>query len=409
MYKRTKPTYVKSDKNWQLDYRSLPPIKDPRENRNGMLPKRPSGTKEEMEELAILVELALQNRDTNLSTSERHEYINAKSQLKDAGITRSILEIVEEYIERNPKKVTKTVGECYAEWRAVQAERVAKGYIVEKTAKSSERGRPALEPYFDKNITIFNGSDVAKELAALTRKLWNGMSSESLKKAFKTNFQFFKWCVGMEYLIKQPLTEILTAVEESNKNKSPEVLKPDELAKLLHTAQRTDGEIGLLSYYVIHCLVGVRPTEIKRLSWDNIKTDDPEDSFIHVSETKTKKPRNIDLTEEPLIVEWLNACDRTKPIYPPNYAKRRKSLLVESGLMKEGDEVKRFQNIGRHSCATYLYKLKKSESEITERCGNSEQVLKDYYINSLATKAEGRDYFAVAPIKNEEKLVNFGS
>jgi len=104
----------------------------------------------------------------------------------------------------------------------------------------------------------------------------------------------------------------------------------------------------------------------------------------------------------------LNACDRTKPIYPPNYAKRRKSLLVESGLMKEGDKVKRFQNIGRHSAATYLYKLKKSENDITERCGNSEQVLRDYYINSLATKAEARDYFAVAPIKNDEKLVSFG-
>jgi|11BtaG_2_1085332.scaffolds.fasta_scaffold02400_7 integrase len=409
MYKRTKPKYVKSDKKWQLDYRALPPIKDPRENRNGWLPKRPSGdTKEEMEELDILVEIALQNRDTNLSTDQRSEYIKAQTKLKDAGITKSILEIVEEYIELNPKKVTKTVGECYAEWRAVQEERVAKGSIEKETAKYSLRGKPALEPYFDKNISIFNNSEVAKELAASTRKLWSKLSAESLRKAFKTNSQFFKWCVGMEYLIKQPLTEILTVVEDSNRNVPPEVLKPDELAKLLHTAQRTDGELGLLSYYVIHCLVGVRPKEVKRLSWDKIKLDDPDDCFIHLGKTKTKQPRKIDLSSEPLTVEWLRMCDRSKPIYPPNYNKRRKALLVEAGLIEKGGSSKRFQNIGRHSCATYLFELGVRESEIKKRCGNSESVLERFYFNSEATKAEARDYFAVAPIKNDEKLVSFG-
>lgn len=415
-FKRPKPIYVKSDKKWQLDYRPTPPpIKDPRPGRTGWLTARPScDTKEEAEQLAILVEIAVNNIDTNISTDERIDYIKAKQSLKDAGIETSILKIVEEHIEQAPKATTKTVAECYAEWREVQWERVRKGYIEEKTAKSSKRGKPALEPYFDKNISVFKKATIAEEHAELTRQIWRDFSPESLEKAFKTNKQFFAWCVGKRYLKEQPLTKELSLVEDHNRNEPPEVLLPQELRQLLHAAQRTDETLGFLAYFVIHCLVGVRPNEVKHLTWDNIKTDDPEDSFIYIKKTKTKKPRTIDLTKDAelpfdqgVIIEWLNICDRSKPIYPPNYAKRRKALLKEAGLIENDDESDRFQNIGRHSAATYMYKLGIPVGVVENRCGNSEDVLGKHYFNNNKTKKEAREYFSITPLKAVENVVKF--
>ena len=135
---------------------------------------------------------------------------------------------------------------------------------------------------------------------------------------------------------------------------------------------------------------------------------------------RKKEPRKIQLEKYPSIIEWFKICDRSRPLFGfelvdgdinRTFYDKREKVMIAAGLYAEGDgEEPRsiFNDFGRHSCATYLYEAGASMSAITKRLGNSKPVLWDHYISSSKTEEEANEYFAIMPMNDDEKMVQFG-
>lgn len=407
--------YVQSDKAWQVCCRDEPCelIPDPRPTKGGKhIPKR-RNFKKKPDALQYMEYVRQQklNLNISLSPSEKIEYKKVTDMLKDAKIETSLIDIVSEYIRHRPIKTDKTVGQCYDEFIAWYAERVEKGITKKKTHKSIQRCRPALEPFFDRNISDFENPMVAKELANHIRSHWGKLDPSSLDKGFSTTKTFLGWCKKREYLSKQPLHDGLTEVDGLKKNEAVNVLTPDEARRILHVAQQTDDSLGMLTYWIINLLVGTRPGELEALDWKNINIDDEGDEFIFIGDGKTARPRRIHLDEFPTVIKWLRLCDRTKPIFPKNFYNRRTEVLKSAGLFSDKpttEERNRCKNIGRHSVATYLRIGGASQHTIATRVGNSVPVLEQHYQNNARRKSEAKEYFIIEPLNLDENIVKFG-
>lgn len=425
-------TYLKKEKCWQLNLRrgNLQPVPDPRPTKIAlgkkkgqvvMIQPRTSGFKTEQEALDFYAYYLKESKNVDLSLApqEKMEYITALNKLKDANITDiSVLEIVQEYVKNRPAvTVEMTLWECYEEFMADLARLLADENKSAKTLKGYRDLKPAFAPFWETKMYELEQPTVAESLAKHINENWAHVTARTLQNTFVRAKRVLNWCVEKKYLTKQPLHTGLTKVE-GLKNKRPYILTVEETERILETARATDNKYGLLNFWVIHIFCGLRPSEFTRLTWGNVKTES-KNPFILVPEESTARnidPRKIELKNYPNILEWLKICDRTKPFFRYEtdsngdigrmFYKNRKSILDEAGI-PTGKERKKYDDCGRHSCATYLYEKGASQKDISKRLGNTTKVLRKYYISSHVTEEEAERYFKVLPIKSEDKLVQF--
>jgi len=93
-----------------------------------------------------------------------------------------------------------------------------------------------------------------------------------------------------------------------------------------------------------------------------------------------------------------------------NYYDKRRIVLAEAVVLSldaTEEESKKYNDCGRHSCATYLYAGRWDAKTISERFGNTEKVLLNHYIDNDKSKAEAVEYFSISPSKSNQKLVKF--
>jgi integrase len=90
---------------------------------------------------------------------------------------------------------------------------------------------------------------------------------------------FFNWCKANEYCAVSPMDKIGAIKIEGCE---PVALSLGDSVKLLRAARDYKGGV-ILPYVVLGMLCGIRPKEISRLTWDDIRFDLPQD----VSEEET--------------------------------------------------------------------------------------------------------------------------
>jgi integrase len=424
-----KISYLKKRKVWQVDYNTKKPnVKDPDGNgkkvgRRTTKGKTRFNTKAEAEDWAARVQLALNNIDLDLNATERIEYRSAKDKLGEKGYEgTSLLDVVNDWLKyRNRIISDKSVLQSYDLWIESYKSKVINSTRSESTGDDVERIRPALEPFFDLNIGELEQPQVAEALAKHIRIKWEGKKPRTLRNTFTKTNQFINWCKRKDVKLlpsntPNPLDDLSEV--EVPLGSAPYVLTIIEAREILHTAHLTDSKLHLLPFMILHCLCGLRPSEVYGMTWDNIHLNDLNEPFIHVPERttgKNKRPRHIQLKEFPSIVEWFKACDWSKPLYPykkkdRNYHVQRRNLLAEAVILPVDapeEDSSKYQDFGRHSCATYLYALGSDQRTITERIGNSSRVLMNHYINNKVTKSQAQEYFNIMPVKSKDKLVKF--
>lgn len=416
---------------WQVDYRGdVPPVLDPRPTKAAkglyIQARTTFNTKAEAYDFDDHVEKERRNVDLTMTPADRIMFKQASSELQNAGITDvSILDIVKEYIENKPKvDVNKTIISCIEEFLDEYKSDAEKNHGSSRTFGGYRILRDLFGPFHSVLVTKMQQPDLARKVANHIRSKADaeGRSPRTLKNYYKKAKRLFSWCIEKEYLTQQPLHKGLTIVKGLQNDTPPRVLTPEETRQVMYSAQATDKDYNLLPFFVLHVFCGLRPSELHRLSWNNVKlnTADPFVQIPSKATARSKKPRKIPLKKFPATIEWLKVCDRTKPIFPFKegadgntdrmfYIKRDK-VLIAAGLYNEeskGEEVSQFNDFGRHSCGTYLLAGEYSAADTSKRLGNSEQVLRDHYEDGNATEEEAKEYFSIMPMNSDEKLVKF--
>ncbi len=144
------------------------------------------------------------------------------------------------------------------------------------------------------------------------------------------------------------------------------------IVSLWQTAQRQQhatcqAALGLMLY------AGVRPEEVKRISWQDI---DWEDKMLYLSakHTKTGGGRHIPLV--PPLLALLKKQRATGPICPPSWARRWKKLRKDAGFDQW------VPDILRHSYASYHAKMHQNLPQLQLAMGHRDcQLLLTRYIN----------------------------
>lgn len=431
--KDIKPKYLKKRARWQVDFNTIiPEVKDPWGDGVKMVDRRKSSFKTEDEALEwlALVRLAEKNLSLDIADGEKMVYKQAIEKLDEAGFgDKSLIDVVDYFLKYNKRsKSDKTIKECYDLWLQSYIDKAEKETRSGNTGSDVKRIERFLEPHFHRNVSVLDMPSVAEELVQQVRldAEEKELSPVSLRNNLTKLNQFVNWLKRKDTkLLSYETTnefEGLIKVEVPVRD-APYVLTPTEMREIIDSARLTDERCHLLPFFILHCFLGCRPSELIGMTWDNVKIEDTKEPFVLIPQNKTgknKRPRRVNLTDFPAVVEWLRVCDRSKPFFAYNKDKndkmernfydKRRIVLAEAVVLSLDasiKESKKYDDCGRHSCATYLYAGKWDAKTIAERIGNTEKVLLNHYIDNDKSKAEAVEYFSISPSKSNQKLVKF--
>jgi integrase len=162
-----------------------------------------------------------------------------------------------------------------------------------------------------------------------------------------------------------------------------DIFTPSEAAELMRTAPE-----DCKAAYALLLFAGVRPQELTRLKWSNIR-----DGFIHITPdiAKTEQVRNIEI--EPTLQAWLDKyrLPDCMPIIPRNWKRKNQDTRRAVGCGGK-------QDIARHSYATYHLAQHQNKALLESNLGHStgSAMLMRHY-RAAATPAEAALYWSILP------------
>lgn len=259
-------------------------------------------------------------------------------------------------------------------------------YLTRKSAQWSTIGKSNFKRASARFLKTFSGY-MLTDINARDIEEWLQNRSISLgtqESELRLIRSAFNYAVRQEILPTSPLSR----VELSRKNPHVEIdiYTPAEAQKLLENAPK-----DCKAAFAILLFAGVRPKELTRLTWADIR-----EGFIHLSPkiTKTRQVRNIDI--EPNLAAWLSAYpnetgNEEARIIPPNWQRKAPKTRKNAGLSKRNDAA-------RHSYATYHLTKYRDKGLLEANMGHvqgSDMLMRHY--RAAATPAEADAYWSILP------------
>ena len=96
---------------------------------------------------------------------------------------------------------------------------------------------------------------------------------------------FFSWCIREFFLLENPVKSI---VLPKHKEVMICIFTPSEVERLMCTAQKHDP--GMITYLALGIFAGIRPDEIMRLEWKDIR---PDGILVECRKSKTRQRRFV--------------------------------------------------------------------------------------------------------------------
>lgn len=221
----------------------------------------------------------------------------------------------------------------------------------------------------------------------VTPKLLNSWLAEFEKPAYaaglvRTIRPAFSWAMRQGMLPESPFSK-LEPIRVPAKAEI-DVFTPEEARRLLKLAP-DECKVP----YAILLFAGVRPVELTRLTWGNIR-----DGFIHLTPdiTKTAQVRNVEI--EPNLAAWLAIAGKhapTEKVCPTNWKRKNQDTRREAGISYR-------QDTARHSYATYHLAKYRDRAALEENMGHtagSAMLMRHY--RAAATPAQADEYWAILP------------
>jgi integrase len=305
-----KPT-TDPDYPWLVD---LPPSLGSKGKRE----RRYFETKKTAEEFARGQRIRLENfgtASTLLPAGKVEEAAAAFEKLNGTGAT--LTEAVEQFLRlREARAKSIPFAAMFARFRDAKAGR-------SDAYKRSLRQTAARFAELDKKLVCdITASDIEPLLTGMPASVRNAFL-RNLRAAF--NFAFRReWCVQ---------NPILRLDMESLKMRR-ELLTNEQVSALL--ASTIQLEIELLPFHTLCLFAGIRPDEVKRLTWANVNFAE---RFIEVPAESAKTDIRRIVEMEPVLVRWLKYYKRGRvveaasPVVPPkNLRKRLRAVRAAAGI-----------------------------------------------------------------------------
>jgi integrase len=335
----------------------------------------------------------------------------------------SLLAVASEYAEALRKLDGHTLGEAVDGFLAtvVAVKRVDLAQAVEQFIASREhktKAKPGERPQLSKgyayNVCMwlrefantFPGTavcDLNKDLlnAYLAAHTDVGPRSRNVRRIVVT--MFLKWSVRADLLPSNH--RLLEADGMARENDTPDCTdfyRPAELAALLQNASGRAACRHLLPIIALQGLAGLRLQEAVRLEWADVFTVA---GHVEISKTKSKTRQRRLVTIPPALEQWLAAYrDATGPLWNYGLEKFHTDFNALRETLHETLTIPARRNGMRHAFCTYHFALHANENLTAAEAGNSPAMIHAHY-KGLATKAEGEQWFNVAPAQIPSNVI----
>ncbi len=190
---------------------------------------------------------------------------------------------------------------------------------------------------------------------------------------------FFNWCVTKKYCAANPCASV--KAPKVRGRKAPASLTLADSRKLM-VAVRDYRDGQAVPYFVLGLFGGLRPTEITRLSWDDIdfarnRVD------LKPEVAKTGEHRFVSLT--PNMIAWLE----------PHRLKRTPFKLAETVFERVRNGITWPPDVMRHT-AVSNYLVGHTDREATERHGHSMTVMLKHYRDRVSPE-DAKAFWDITP------------
>jgi len=192
----------------------------------------------------------------------------------------------------------------------------------------------------------------------------------------------FRWARDRGYLPREAQTEADRLPLAKDRGGDVKCFTPAALAKLLAAADDT-----LRPYIAIRAFAGVRDSEMRRLTWENVRFDQGVIE-IRAGQAKTAARRLIPIL--PNLEAWLAPYrDKEGKISYANAERIARKTAAAAGI-------EWVHNGLRHGFGSHRLAVLKDAAEVAHEMGNTERMVHAHY-KELVTEAQGKAWFAIAP------------
>lgn len=208
---------------------------------------------------------------------------------------------------------------------------------------------------------------------------------------------FLNWCVDKGYLAASPLAKVKPVKTD---REEPTLLPLADVRKLMAAAAGyKDGTV--LPYTAIAIFAGIRPTELGRITWEDI---DLKSKAITISAkiAKMRGRRIVELSRN--LVDWLKPFALAKtPIVGPNWRRDFETVRQLAGYCgrkkkdDNGNDLKPWTpDIMRHTGVSYHLAEHQHEGKTATWAGNSPDVIQKHYRN-LVSQKDVKAFWKIGP------------
>jgi integrase len=221
-----------------------------------------------------------------------------------------------------------------------------------------------------------------------------GCKPSTVKNNRRAVFNFLAWCVKRGYASSNPAEQIEPPHVD---DPEPEILTLDECRKLAKAAASyRDGM--LLPWTVLALFAGIRPTELSRLTWNDVNLDGAT-VIIQGKAAKLRQRRTVNL--EPNVVAWLRPFALAQPaIKPENWTKLFNEVKTQVGFgtpTAEQPDLKRWPvDVLRHTAISMHFAQHEHEGKTASWAGNSPTMVHRHY-KGLVSKETAKAFWSIAP------------
>lgn len=185
------------------------------------------------------------------------------------------------------------------------------------------------------------------------------------------------------------------------------IYTPEELRRLLHTAEKTKAGQKMIPFMCISAFCGVRHGEMNEdktrlLDWADIDFEAKAINIAHGT-SKTKNSRTVDMPDN--LIAWLRpyANPRGKICCLSNTADALCALRAKAGIL--GNK----RNALRKSFITYSKALNRNIEAVADQAGNSPAIIRKHYMRiDTKLKADAASWFKIMPTQAGLSLFTWG-
>ena len=232
---------------------------------------------------------------------------------------------------------------------------------------------------------------------------WPEWSKATFRNRRRELSVFFNWCVKQGILALNPVARIPSPKLDERKI---EVLTIDQTRRLLNGLQGSDR-----AYFAIALFAGLRPAEIDRLTWADVKLDR---DYIDLRGQHSKTGARRLVTIQPNLKAWIDGCCGNedyhirpyKQVFDEYISRCDKYELMKRACHAAG-LAKWPQNVCRHSFASYHLAKWRNAQETALQLGHATTAMLFRHYREVVTEQEAEAFWSIFPGDISGALIPF--